>query len=53
MNYTWNDYNGLVWVQEANPVADKSEYISEVYALRAFPKGLKYKRQKKENWMFC
>ena len=39
--------------QEANPVANKSEYIREGYALRKSPKGLKYKKQKKENWLFC
>ena len=44
MNYTWNDYNGLVWGQEANPVANKSEYIREGYALRISLKGLKYKK---------
>ena len=41
--------DGLVWGQEANPVADKSEYIREGYALRKSPKKLKYKKQKKEN----
>ena len=51
--YTWNDYNGLVWGQEVNPVASKSEYIREGYALRKFLKELKYKKQKKGNWMFC
>ena len=52
-NLHWNiigviisDY--LVWGQEANPVADKSEYISEGYALRKSPKELKYKKQKKK-----
>ena len=49
MNYTWNDYNGLVWGQEANPVANKSEYIREGYALRESLKGLKYKKVYKEN----
>ena len=39
--------------QEAYPVANKSEYIREGYALRKSLKGLKYKKQKKENWMFC
>ena len=53
LNFTWNDYNGLVWGQEAYPVANKSEYIREGYALRKSLKGLKYKKQKKENWMFC
>ena len=43
----------IVWGQEANPVANKSEYIREVYALRKCLKGLKYKKKKKENWMFC
>ena len=42
-----------MWGQEANPVANKSEYIREGYALRKSLKGLKYKKQKKENWMFC
>ena len=42
-----------MWGQEANPVASKSEYIREGYALRKSLKGLKYKKQKKENWMFC
>ena len=45
-------YLNLVWGQEANPVANKSEYIREGYALRKSLKGLKYKKQKKENWMF-
>ena len=49
LNFTWNDYNGLVWGQEAYPVANKSEYIREGYALRKSLKGLKYKKQKKEN----
>ena len=53
MNYTWNDYSGLVWGQEANSVANKSEYIRKEYALRKSLKGLKYKKQKKEKWMFC
>ena len=52
MNYTWNDYSGLVWGQEANSVANKSEYIRKEYARKSL-KGLKYKKQKKENWMFC
>ena len=39
--------------QEANSVANKDEYIWEGYALRKFVKGLKYKKQKKGNWMFC
>ena len=34
-------------------VANKSEYIRKGYALRKSLKGLKYKKQKKENWMFC
>ena len=45
-----------MWGQEVNPVANKSEYITEGYAqytLRKSLKGLKYKKQKKENWMFC
>ena len=42
-----------MWGQEAYPVANKSEYIREGYALRKSLKGLKYKKQKKENWMFC
>ena len=41
--------NDLVWVQEANPVASKSEYNREGNALRKSLKGLKYKKQKKEN----
>ena len=44
-----------MWGQEVNPVANKSEYISEGYAqdaLRKSLQGLKYKKQKKENWMF-
>ena len=53
LNYTWNDYNGLVWGQEANPVGNKSECTREGYALIKSPKGLKYKKQKKENWIFC
>ena len=52
MNYTWNDYSGLVWGQEANSVANKSEYIRKEYARKSL-KGLKYKKQNKENWMFC
>ena len=51
LNYTWNDYNGLEWWQEANRVANKSEYTREGYALRKSLKWLKYKNQKKENWM--
>ena len=39
--------------EEANSVANKSEYIKEGYALRKSIKGLKYKKQKKENWMSC
>ena len=46
--FDWNDYNGLVWGQEAYPVANKGEYIREGYALRKSLKGLKYKKQKKE-----
>ena len=42
-----------MWRQEAHPVANKSDYIREVNALRESLKGLKYKKQKKENWMFC
>ena len=42
-----------MWGQEANPVANKTEYIREGYALRKSLKGLKYKKQKKENWIFC
>ena len=53
LNYTWNDDNGLVQGQEANSVANKSEYIRERCALRKSLKGLKYKKQKKGNWMFC
>ena len=54
LNYTWNDDNVLVWGQKANPVANqKSEYIREGYALRKSLKGLRYMKQKKENWMFC
>ena len=30
LNYTENDYNGLVWGQEAKPAANKSEYIRGV-----------------------
>ena len=37
-----------MWGQEANPVANKSEYIREGYALRKSLKGLKYKKQKKK-----
>ena len=48
LNFTWNDYNGLVWGQEAYPVANKSEYIREGYALRKSLKGLKSKKQKKK-----
>ena len=29
LNYASDDYNGLVWGQEANPVAYNSEYIRE------------------------
>ena len=53
LNYTWNDYNGLVWGQEANPVANKSEYIREGYALRKSLKGLKYKKKKKKTECFA
>ena len=45
-----------MWGQEVNPVANKSEYIREGCAqltLRKSLHGLKYKKQKKENWMFC
>ena len=45
-----------MWGQEDNPVANKSEYIRDGYAhhtLRKSLKGLKFKKQKKENWMFC
>ena len=52
LKFTWNDYNGLVWGQEANPVTNKSEYIREGYALRKSLTGPRYKKQKKENWMF-
>ena len=45
--------DGLVWGQEANPVADKSEYIREGYALRKSPKELKYKKQKKRKLNVC
>ena len=50
LNYTENDYNGLVWGQEAKPAANKSEYIREGYALRKSLKGLimKDKKQKKK-----
>ena len=48
LSYFINDYNGLVWGQEANPIANKSEYIREWYALRKSLKGPKYKKQKKE-----
>ena len=42
-----------MWGQEVNPVAHKSEYTREWYALRKSLKGLKFKKQKKENnWMF-
>ena len=34
--------------QKDNPVARKSEYIREGYALRKSLKGLKYKKQKKK-----
>ena len=47
MNYTWKDYSGLVRGQEANSVANKSEYIRKEYALGKSLKGLKYKKQKK------
>ena len=47
LNCAWNDDNGLVWGQEAYPVANKGEYIKEGYALRKSLKGLKYKKQKK------
>ena len=47
-----NDYSGFVYEQEANSVANKSEYIRKEYARKSL-KGLKYKKQKKENWMFC
>ena len=39
--------------QGANSVADKSEYIWEGYAFKKTVKGLKYRKQKKGNWMFC
>ena len=41
-----------MWGQEANPVTNKSEYITEGYALRKSLTGPRYKKQKKENWMF-
>ena len=44
---------GLVCEQEAKSVADKSEYIWEGYAFKKTVKGLKYRKQKKGNWMFC
>ena len=47
LNFDWNDDNGLVWGQEAYPVANKGEYITEGYALRKSLKGLKYQKQKK------
>ena len=47
LNFTRDDYNGLVWGQEAYPVASKSEYIREGNALRKSLKRLKYKKQKK------
>ena len=37
------------WLIQANSVANKSEYIRKEYALRKSLKGLKYKKQKKEN----
>ena len=36
-----------MWEQEAYPVAYKSEYVSEEYALKKSLKGLMYKKQKK------
>ena len=48
LSYFINDYNGLVWGQETNPVANKSEYNREWYALRKSLKRSKYKKQKKE-----
>ena len=53
MNYTWNDHSGLVWGQEANSVANKSEYIRKEYALRKSLRGLKYKKQKKKTECFA
>ena len=41
-------HRSLVCGQEANPVANKSEYIWEGYVLRKSLKGLKYKKLKKE-----
>ena len=52
LNYTWNDYNGLVWGQEANPVGYKSGYIREGYALKK-PSRTEVQETEKENWMFC
>ena len=36
-----------MWEQEANPVANKNEYITEghTYTFRKSLKGLKYKKQ--------
>ena len=42
-----------MWGQEAYPVANKSDYIREGYAVRKSLKGLTYKKQKRENYMFC
>ena len=37
-----------MWGQEVNPVANKTEFIREGFALRKSLKGLKYKKQKKK-----
>ena len=37
-----------MWRQEAHPVANKSEYIREGYALRKSVKGLKSARNRKK-----
>ena len=37
-----------MWRQRANPVANKTEYIREGYALRKSLKGLRCKKQKIE-----
>ena len=42
-----------MWGEEDYPVANKGEYIREGYALRKSIKGLKYKKQEKENLMLC
>ena len=53
LNFTWNDYNGLVWGQEAYPVANKSEYIREGYALRKSSKDWSTRNRKKKTECFA